>query len=438
MLKKLLGATAVGVVMTAGINLTAQAQTAVDVDCQDVGPFDRIDDDGNTLVDSNGDALEGYAFECGFNAFADNAHATAVGSDSNALAYASTAVGDDAFVAETARRGTAIGREATIDNREDDPDTTDVDETINSIYGTAVGQESYVLGDFSTAIGANSEAIGDQSTAVGQFARARGIYSTALGQRAIAEGDGTTALGQNSQAIGDRATAVGEDAFALFDNSMAIGPKAQTLFANQFMFGTASNTYTMPGLTSQASQDAQSGPLYLVVSDAAGNLAIDGSNVLNDILSDIDANTGLLDDLNTAITDGNPGEVVAIAAVNTKANQNQERIASVETSVSANSNQLSVMNAQFEALGGQVSLNTEQIQENTAGIALANAMAGTSWLQANETHAVTANWGYYNNSNALAISAAQRLSKNWSANLGVGVSTDEGKIGARAGVRYGW
>lgn len=438
MLKKLLGATAVGVVLTAGISLTAQAQVDEDVACRTTGPFEYLNNDGSPALDSNGDPLTSRGLECGDDAEAPAARSTAVGIYAEALAYASTAIGRNASVAETARRGTAIGRDATIDNREDDPDTTDVDETINSIYGTAVGEGSYILGDLSTAIGANSEAIGDRSTAVGQFARAQGIYSTALGQRAIAEGDGTTALGQNSQAIGDRATAVGEDAFALFDNSMAIGPKAQTLFANQFMFGTASNTYTMPGLTSQASQDAQSGPLYLVVSDAAGNLAIDGSNVLNDILSDIDANTGLLDDLNTAITDGNPGEVVAIAAVNTKANQNQERIASVETSVSANSNQLSVMNAQFEALGGQVSLNTEQIQENTAGIALANAMAGTSWLQANETHAVTANWGYYNNSNALAISAAQRLSKNWSANLGVGVSTDEGKIGARAGVRYGW
>ena len=93
---------------------------------------------------------------------------------------------------------------------------------------------------------------------------------------------------------------------------------------------------------------------------------------------------------------------------------------------------------QLDALAQQVSSNTEQIQENTAGIAIANAMAGSSWLQANETQAFTANWGYYNNSSAFAFSATQRLDKNWSANMGIGVSTDEGEVGARAGIRYGW
>ena len=38
----------------------------------------------------------------------------------------------------------------------------------------------------------------------------------------------------------------------------------------------------------------------------------------------------------------------------------------------------------------------------------------------------------------VALSATQRLDKNWSANMGIGVSTDEGKVGARAGLRYGW
>jgi len=65
-------------------------------------------------------------------------------------------------------------------------------------------------------------------------------------------------------------------------------------------------------------------------------------------------------------------------------------------------------------------------------------MSGSSWLQANETHAITANWGYYDNTNAFAITATQRLNKNWSANMGVGISPDEGKVGARAGVRLGW
>ena len=42
---------------------------------------------------------------------------------------------------------------------------------------------------------------------------------------------------------------------------------------NQQVFGTASNTYTMAGITTQASKNAQSGQTYLVTSDSAGNLA---------------------------------------------------------------------------------------------------------------------------------------------------------------------
>lgn len=71
-------------------------------------------------------------------------------------------------------------------------------------------------------------------------------------------------------------------------------------------------------------------------------------------------------------------------------------------------------------------------------IAIANALAGTSWLQANETHAVTANWGYYGSTNAFAFTATQRIDQNWSVNGGIGFSTDEGEVGARAGVRLGW
>ena len=137
--------------------------------------------------------------------------------------------------------------------------------------------------------------------------------------------------------------------------------------------------------------------------------------------------------------------------VSSVANSNQTRIANAETSIlsnvqdiRSNSQSIATLNTQFETLGLQVdelarvvSDNREQIAENTAGIAIANAMAGTSWLQANETHAFTANWGHYDNTTAFAFSATQRLDDKWSANMGIGFSTDEGTLGARAGVRLG-
>lgn len=96
------------------------------------------------------------------------------------------------------------------------------------------------------------------------------------------------------------------------------------------------------------------------------------------------------------------------------------------------------MGLRLDTLGNQVSRNTEDIQENRAGIAIANALAGTTWLQANETHAITGNWGYFNGTNAFAVTATQRLDKNWSINGGIGASPDEGEVGARAGFRLGW
>jgi hypothetical protein len=68
-------------------------------------------------------------------------------------------------------------------------------------------------------------------------------------------------------------TAVGPPATATHANAAAFGNGAATARANQQVFGTASNTYTMAGIHSQASKDAQNGQTYLVTSDGQGNLA---------------------------------------------------------------------------------------------------------------------------------------------------------------------
>ena len=80
----------------------------------------------------------------------------------------------------------------------------------------------------------------------------------------------------------------------------------------------------------------------------------------------------------------------------------------------------------------------KQIETNRRGIAIANALAGSSWLQANETTALTLNAGYFEGSSALAFSGTRRLHKLWSANVAVGTDTERGEIGARAGLRSGW
>jgi hypothetical protein len=91
-----------------------------------------------------------------------------------------------------------------------------------------------------------------------------------------------------------------------------------------------------------------------------------------------------------------------------------------------------------EQLALQSSQNAGQIAQNMDGIAIANALSGSTWLQENETVAFSANWGHFDGSNALALSAARRISNRFSANVAVGYADQTGKVGARAGVRMGW
>lgn len=90
----------------------------------------------------------------------------------------------------------------------------------------------------------------------------------------VATAPKNTAVGANSVATGNNSSAFGPGASAPFINSTAFGGGATATRANQQVFGTATNTYTLPGLTSAASAAAQSGPTQVVTSDATGNLAV--------------------------------------------------------------------------------------------------------------------------------------------------------------------
>jgi hypothetical protein len=49
------------------------------------------------------------------------------------------------------------------------------------------------------------------------------------------------------------------------------------------VFGTRSDTYRTPGITSNLSKQRQNGPLEVVTSDGAGNLATDGGQIFDDL-----------------------------------------------------------------------------------------------------------------------------------------------------------
>jgi hypothetical protein len=140
------------------------------------------------------------------------------------------------------------------------------------------------------------------------------------------------------------------------------------------MFGTATNTYVFPGATSAASTASQSGPLYVVTTDATGHVAAMDISLFG-------AGPGSL-----------PGRVDGL--------EYRDRVLS-------------------------------------EGIAMAFAMDAPD-LQAGETFAVSGNWGTFEGDHAIAAGFAARLAPNVTFNGGIAAGSGEGTLGGKAGLRFGW
>jgi trimeric autotransporter adhesin len=152
------------------------------------------------------------------------------------------------------------------------------------------------------------------------------------------------------------------------------------------MFGTASNTYTMAGITSGASRTAQGAPTHLVTSNTGGDLA---------------AHT--FAELGLATT----GDVAGLQT-------------------------------QINRLG-------RRDRELTEGIAAVSALAQPIHLPG-QHFAVRAGWGGYDDANAVGFSAAGVVASNLlsqgrgtlTLDGGLGFGTDEGEVAGRAGATIGW
>jgi len=83
----------------------------------------------------------------------------------------------------------------------------------------------------------------------------------------------TSSSARPAQAAGANALALGAGTTAAHHNSSAIGAGAITTRANQIALGSSTSTYTLSGVTSNASRESQSGPLQVLTSDANGNIA---------------------------------------------------------------------------------------------------------------------------------------------------------------------
>jgi len=156
--------------------------------------------------------------------------------------------------------------------------------------------------------------------------------------------------------------------------------------ANQHVYGTASNTYTMPGITSVASAAAQTGPVQVVTSDGGGNLA-----------------TSSLAGLGIATT-----------------------------------SDISNINSRLSSMNGQIDDLYNRSNKAYSGIAMAFAMAGVPTLLPHEKLAATLNYGTFQGQSGLAINAAFRLNQDMQLTAGIGYGMNENIAGGRVGLRVAW
>ncbi len=208
----------------------------------------------------------------------------------------------------------------------------------------------------------------------------------AVGNANSVSGANSVALGNGASVTGTDAVAIGNNTSATFANSVAIGNGATVTRANQQAFGTASNTYTMAGITSAASKAAQSGPVEIVTSDAGGNLA---TSTL--------AGLGL-----------------------------------------ASSSTISTINSQLASINGRIDDLYTRSSKAYNGVAMAFAMAGVPTLMPGEKLAMTMNYGTFEGASGLALNAAFRLTDAMQLTGGIGYGANEHIAGGRVGLRMAW
>ncbi|MER9666614.1 YadA C-terminal domain-containing protein [Mesorhizobium sp. M0185] len=269
------------------------------------------------------------------------------------------------------------------------------------------------------------------------------------------------------------ATALGTGATANFADSVAIGQGVSTTRTNQVAIGNSSATYTLAGVNSQASKDAQSGPRYLVTSDAAGNLATASVNIdeIEGLVDDVAAHTTQIASLNTTV--GNHTMQLAdhetritnntnqINTLNTTVSGHTTQLADHETRITDNTNTLNLHTAQIFSLDSRTTINEanialldgrvgalegglqdlgEQVSENRsearAGTALALATAGLRYDDRPGKLSLAGGFGHFKGQSGLALGLGYSPSLDFRLNAAVSASTNRGDVGVSVGASW--
>lgn len=294
-----------------------------------------------------------------------------------------------------------------------------------SLHGTLIDKNMAAINRHESLIDENSAAINRNGSSIDQNAAAINRNEASTTENAAAINRNESSIDENRAAINQHEVLIDENSAAINQNSAAINRNEASIQTNRS--DIENNIADLKRLEMQAADDVER---------------------FESIESDMSTHETRMDDIDKtiAIHDERMTETeVDLETVKSVAHENQARIARNQADLATQSEAVSLLQTEFEQLGlsvyglaETVAHQSRQIETNKSGIAIANALAGSSWLQANETTSLTLNAGYFEGSSALAVSGTRRLHNHWSANFAVGTDTARGEIGARAGLRLGW
>ena len=118
--------------------------------------------------------------------------------------------------------------------------------------------------------------------------------------------------------------------------------------------------------------------------------------------------------------------------------QNTTNITNLTNTVNTFDNRITGVQNDVAQVKSDLSSVKQQTARNTEGIAMAFALAGTAALPTDKQMALSADWGYFDGSNALALGLSAKVSKDAYLSAGLAIGVDSGEIGGHAGVTVSW
>ena len=326
--------------------------------------------------------------------------------------------------------------------------------------GTLAGDGGVTISNLQLSIAAQEEGMNDLSQQVTDLGSEVSTNKTAISRHESLINQNSAAINRNGNSIDENAAAINRNETSTTENAAAINRNESSINENRASINQHAALIDENSAAinqNSAAINRNEASIQTNRSDIENNMAglqrleiqaADGVERFESIESNMATHETRMDDIDKtiAIHDERMTETeVELETVKSVAHDNQARIARNQSDLAAQSEAVSLLQTQFEQLGlsvyglaETVAHQSRQIETNKSGIAIANALAGSSWLQANETTSLTLNAGYFEGSSALAVSGARRLHNHWSANFAVGTDTARGNIGARAGLRLGW